>query len=480
MPVTYLELENFKSYGGVQKIGPFQSFTSIIGPNGSGKSNCMDALSFVLGVQSRDLRSSQMKDLIFRPPHANARQKSKLKASAAIYFDTPAGETIKFQRSIHANGSGDYRINGNVVAYKDYEAHLGEIGVLVKARNFLVFQGDVESLARKTPAEFVELLEQISQSSELKQPYEQALQQKEESEAATLFCYNKQKGMKGERRILKEQKEEADRFHGLLQQKQTLQSDFYLWLLYHMEVDRTEREKKLQELKGELEEKETLEQEHTGILKESKKKASSARRETQAADKQRVQLAGDVDKLEPSIIQVEEEIKTFEKKMKQDETALEKKTEQAEKHSDKLQELDQSIAAAQQDLTDISSQYEEAKREAAPDQGVTLTRAQEEEYERVREAAAAASVKPRRALAHVNKQLETARAKAANASNELEGVQKRKADVTREINESTERSDRMSKVRDRINYLCADGLVYSFVIFVSPHFTNSFCFVYIL
>jgi energy-coupling factor transporter ATP-binding protein EcfA2 len=78
MPVTYLELENFKSYGGLQKIGPFKSFTSIIGPNGSGKSNCMDALSFVLGVQSRDLRSSQMKDLIFRPPHANAMQKSKL------------------------------------------------------------------------------------------------------------------------------------------------------------------------------------------------------------------------------------------------------------------------------------------------------------------------------------------------------------------------------------------------------------------
>ena len=68
MPVSYLELENFKSYAGLQRIGPFRDFTCIIGPNGAGKSNIMDAIAFLFGVQSRDLRSSQMKDLIFRPP----------------------------------------------------------------------------------------------------------------------------------------------------------------------------------------------------------------------------------------------------------------------------------------------------------------------------------------------------------------------------------------------------------------------------
>jgi hypothetical protein len=46
-----LELFNFKSYKGHQTIYFGDSyFTSIIGPNGSGKSNCMDAISFVLGI----------------------------------------------------------------------------------------------------------------------------------------------------------------------------------------------------------------------------------------------------------------------------------------------------------------------------------------------------------------------------------------------------------------------------------------------
>lgn len=76
-----IEVSNFKSYKGHQTIGPFYDFTSIIGPNGAGscpppprtegltetgKSNLMDAISFVLGIKSSQLRSSQLRDLIYR------------------------------------------------------------------------------------------------------------------------------------------------------------------------------------------------------------------------------------------------------------------------------------------------------------------------------------------------------------------------------------------------------------------------------
>jgi structural maintenance of chromosome 1 len=190
MPVTFLELENFKSYAGVQRIGPFQDFTSVIGPNGAGKSNLMDAISFVFGVQSRELRSSQMKDLIFRAPGTQKQQ--RLRASATlIYQDPETEEETHYSRTISPSGVGDYRVNGSVVSFAEYEAALGEIGVLLKARNFLVFQGDVESIARKTPKEFVELVENISGSIELKGTYDEACKAKEESESSQLFLYKK-------------------------------------------------------------------------------------------------------------------------------------------------------------------------------------------------------------------------------------------------------------------------------------------------
>lgn len=168
MPVTYLELENFKSYSGLQRIGPFFSFTCVVGPNGSGKSNLMDAISFILGVQSRDLRSSQMKDLIFRPPGST---NEDLSAKASLVYvepdeggtedeavgegrlskKLPKGKTTIFSRIITTKGSGEYQINHKTVTFKQYEAKLASIGVLLKARNFLVFQGDVEAMARKSP-----------------------------------------------------------------------------------------------------------------------------------------------------------------------------------------------------------------------------------------------------------------------------------------------------------------------------------------
>jgi structural maintenance of chromosome 1 len=444
MPVTYLELENFKSYGGLQRIGPFQSFSCIIGPNGSGKSNCMDALSFVLGVQSRELRSTQMKDLIFRPPN---RTNVKLTAKAALYYrDETTNQTTKFQRIITPRGQGEYRVNDKAVSYAEYEEHLGEIGVLVKARNFLVFQGDVESLARKSPSEFVELLEQISLSAELKQDYENALKAKEEAEADAMFCYNKQKGMKGERRALKEQKEEAERFEDLLQQKLKLQTDFYLWQLYHMEVDRQERESHLVELRAALSGLLEQEQDHMKILKEAKRKAAASRKDTQAAENERVEIAGDVAKLEPSMIQVQEEVKTFQLKLEQTLKALKIQKEQAEKHDSKLEELKAELKISKKDLRELERNYEEAKRDALPDK-VTLTPQQEEEYERVKEAAATASVEPRRHLATLQKKLETARAKAAECSSQLEEAKKRKAEVNREVADYTERSEKISQVR---------------------------------
>ncbi len=501
MPVTYLELENFKSYGGLQKIGPFQSFTSIIGPNGSGKSNCMDALSFVLGVQSRDLRSSQMKDLIFRPPGQKSRS-NKLTASAAIYFeddgkhihndndeedddddsehdsendddddddddqsdDTDSSDdrnrrtrsrsrnqpnasekvVTKFQRTIHPNGTGDYRINNKVVSYKQYEDKLASIGVLVKARNFLVFQGDVESLARKSPTEFVELLEQISQSAELKGPYEAALQAKEEAEAASLFSYNKQKGMKGERRLLKEQKEEAERFDQLLANRQHLLTDFYLWQIYHMEVDRKEREEHLSELQAEVEEKEQAEIAQTKALKKAKKQASVARRAHQKADKQRVELAAKVNQLEPSLIRVEEEIKTFQKQINKDKTQIAKHTEKASNHEETLKELDASIKQTKKDLQGLQDEYDMAKQDALPEDQPTLSQEQEEEYERIREAAAAASVRPRGKLQQITRQLESAKGASAEAQKQLQEAQAQRKDLTRNQRELQLRRDRIA------------------------------------
>lgn len=63
--LTYLILNNFKSYAGRQEVGPFHAtFSSVVGPNGSGKSNVIDSLLFVFGFRASKMRQGKISALI--------------------------------------------------------------------------------------------------------------------------------------------------------------------------------------------------------------------------------------------------------------------------------------------------------------------------------------------------------------------------------------------------------------------------------
>lgn len=81
--VTKLVLENFKSYAGVQEIGPFHHcFSAIVGPNGSGKSNVIDAILFVFGKQAKQLRLHRVSELI----HNSENHQNLPYAKVSVYF----------------------------------------------------------------------------------------------------------------------------------------------------------------------------------------------------------------------------------------------------------------------------------------------------------------------------------------------------------------------------------------------------------
>ncbi|KAI8922092.1 RecF/RecN/SMC [Powellomyces hirtus] len=143
-----LEVENFKSYRGRQVIGPFHNFTSVIGPNGSGKSNLMDAISFVLGVKSAQLRSSQLKELIYRGGtdldadgnDEEAHSGSPNRAYVCAVYESSDKVVTRFTRAVTEAGSSEYRINGKSVTFAKYSTVLEKENILIKAKNFLVFQ----------------------------------------------------------------------------------------------------------------------------------------------------------------------------------------------------------------------------------------------------------------------------------------------------------------------------------------------------
>lgn len=237
-----IELENFKSYGGYHRIGPFENFSCIIGPNGSGKSNLMDAISFVLGIQSRQLRSSNLKEMVFRKDEFSVpAQKASVTLTYRMSYDEMKGsnsakrgnDKLVFKRLIDGtSGTSRCKFQDRDVSYEEYVAELKKIGVLVKARNFLVFQGDVESIAAKSPMELTRWIEHISESEVLIADYERMARSKTEAQETMVFAVQKRKMFVNQCREVKEQKDEADLFQRRQTELQNLKIDFILWRLW--------------------------------------------------------------------------------------------------------------------------------------------------------------------------------------------------------------------------------------------------------
>lgn len=199
-------LENFKSYHGTIAVGPLKDLTCIVGPNGAGKSNLMDALSFVLSNDGNNspsnstatttsdiMRSKTPTDLIHRTAKATGAgcsvtlilQHQKKTAAggdeaAVNRTNAPAAPPAEaaaamlktsFCRAVEPTGSIRCRINGKEVSQAKFSAALAEHRIGPRLHTFLIFQHQVEAVARKKAAQLTELLEQVSGSAELESEY---------------------------------------------------------------------------------------------------------------------------------------------------------------------------------------------------------------------------------------------------------------------------------------------------------------------
>lgn len=120
---------------------------------------------------------------------------------------------------ISTSGASEYRLNLRVVTYSAYNSALVSHNILVKAKNFLVFQGDVEAVASQSPRELTRLIEQISGSLELAAEYDKAKEAQDRATENATFNFTKRRGIAGEIKQYKEQKGEAERFEGLCDEK---------------------------------------------------------------------------------------------------------------------------------------------------------------------------------------------------------------------------------------------------------------------
>lgn len=222
-----IELENFKSYKKKAFIPLAESnFISIIGPNGSGKSNLMDAISFVLGIKSSNLRSSNLSELV-----NNSSQSNTAYVKAFYQRDGDDKETV-LSRVIQ-NNSTIYKIDNKTVSFKEYSDWWREEKILIDAKNFLVFQGDVERIASQSPMELTKFIELISGSGEYKKEYDILKDEVRNLNELKNNSLKDKKRVNNELKIYKDNKEKNEQYIKNEKRRNELIKYFALFKIYY-------------------------------------------------------------------------------------------------------------------------------------------------------------------------------------------------------------------------------------------------------
>eukprot|EP00976_Prorocentrum_cordatum_P112950 1195620-Prorocentrum_minimum.AAC.4 len=258
----------------------------------------MDAISFVMGIRSAQLRGNVLSDLVYNND-AEDEDDDKRKAFVKLVFLTDGGEEIHFQRTITPGGNTGYHLNGKSCTWDQYNAKLMSFGVIVKARNFLVFQvfynarrvprGDVESIAAKNPKDLTSFIEQIAGSDELKAEYEQLEEEKHRAEEECSANFAKRKALLQEKKITKMQKEEADKHLRLKDDLRASKNESNLFQFYHLDKELESGREAVKQMTVEL-----------GHLKEAHEQAERdivvVKKDQQAAVKESIMVERKVEK----------------------------------------------------------------------------------------------------------------------------------------------------------------------------------------
>ena len=373
----------------------------------------MDAISFVLGIKSSHLRSSHLKDLVYRgrvlktsvinedgsatapgthghidgDDGANGTQLASQERNdpktawvMAVYEDE-AGDEQLWKRTITSSGTSEYRINNRVVSAQQYNEALEVENILIKARNFLVFQGDVEAIASQSPRDLTRLIEQISGSLEYKADYERLREEQEEAIENQNYNLNRRRGINSEIKQYQEQKREAENYARKVDQKDQAIVTHVLWKLYQFQSL----------IKGSGE----AIQKHQEELKEHKRGIAKFENDFDEAKKDQAKVAREVSKTERGI-------KAKEKQMEEKESSLVPITEKiylTNENQSKINSRVASIAKERDTRTETikrlskdyktvekaETQWETEWRKLGENEGRALTDADFSQYNKLKE-----------------------------------------------------------------------------------------------
>eukprot|EP00933_Yihiella_yeosuensis_P025702 TRINITY_DN19939_c0_g1_i1.p1 TRINITY_DN19939_c0_g1~~TRINITY_DN19939_c0_g1_i1.p1 ORF type:complete len:1300 (-),score=327.52 TRINITY_DN19939_c0_g1_i1:220-4062(-) len=428
--IEKLIIENFKSYCGRHEIGPFDKFTCIIGPNGAGKSNVMDAISFCLGIKARHLRGDRLKDLVYRCEEEDVDSNTRT-AEVTLVFQSGSGQVIHFGRRINERGEGIYRFGTpekqKNMEFGEFQSLLANEQIFVKARNFLVFQGDVMQLSRRQGTELTGVLETISGSEQLKDDYVKLSRDLELMQEKARLHFQHRREAENIMALLEAQRDEVEKYQRLRKERDALALETALFRLFCAERHLTSNRQVAAEIRKEdlkLETDSRSRRREVEVLEGDRRTATET---LEKAQSHHFILTTNVEQLKPEIAKCRKQASHFQAKVKEKQAAIVEEEKRLQQQQGVLEEATRNREIAEDEL--------ETLRNKPVETGIEMSADQRRRYEQAVLTADLANSKAREGLREAEEQLAQLRQKMIENQQELKHLQERKERSSAKVEE---------------------------------------------
>ncbi len=231
--INKITMEGFKSFQRKTAVPFYPGLTAIVGTNGSGKSNVQEAVQFVMGRRSSNLRADKMEQLIFNGGENGTPAEA---AEVTLYLDNADGtfdelleddaedvDEIKIGRKIKRNGYSTYRFMGTNCKRRKIDKVL-DLANLDGDGYHVVRQGKVTGIVKQTPVERRKAIDRVSGIAAYDEKKDNALEELEEVEDSLQQLELKLELKNDQLEQLEREKADAEKQKELEENKDVLQA----------------------------------------------------------------------------------------------------------------------------------------------------------------------------------------------------------------------------------------------------------------
>lgn len=357
----------------------------------------MDAISFVLGIKSSHLRSTHLRDLIYRGRKLRSNLKNGDAAAAAtqsedpksayvmaVYVEDVNGAAIehRWKRSITASGASEYRINDKQVTAAQYNAALEKQEILIKARNFLIFQGEVEAIASQSPKDLTRLIEQISGSLEYKAEYERLKEEEKLAAETSAFNLNRRRGINAEIKQYQEQKKEAENYQQKIEERDNAVVAHVLWKLYHFQETMDTNKAEIERHQEELKELNRAHEKYARRLEDARTEHAKATKAVSKQEREIKRKEKELESRESELLPIDEKISISSDNLKKYANRIKEVTRDLNHQQATVDGFEKDLATVEKAQAKFEAEQQKIAAEAL---GTALSEADLQEYNRLKE-----------------------------------------------------------------------------------------------